>query len=113
MPEAKIFWKHLDCVQVFEELPSGHLAIDVFEFPKSGWKSPHQQQGKVLGKATTPLVTQKEFEIAVSNPAAVSGCTSTEAKPYCLADPTGDYVATLRPLALRPLHTYTLRPLEP
>ena len=72
MPEQTIFWKNLDCKQSFEELTSGHLAIDVFEFPPSGWKCPHShatRSGTVsLGNPLDPSISQSEYEIALAYP---------------------------------------------
>ena len=36
-------WKFINKVSPVHELPSGHIAIDVMEFPKEGWTNPHEQ----------------------------------------------------------------------
>ena len=40
MPRKKVHLQYLGekMSQTFEELPSGHIAVNIFEFPTSGWK---------------------------------------------------------------------------
>ena len=30
-------------------MPTGHIAVDCFEFPEGGWKNPHEHIKKPLG----------------------------------------------------------------
>ena len=75
MPQKKIHWEYLKISQEFEELPSGHIAINIFEFPPSGWKSPHTSPGPAIGNAVDPSVKDESFqteakkaELAASRP---------------------------------------------
>ena len=49
MPEQSIQWKYIDKTQSYTEMPTGHIAVDCFEFPDSGWKNPHESEAKPLG----------------------------------------------------------------
>jgi len=43
MPDQQVHWKYINRISDVTELDqSGHLAIEIFEFPKDGWKCPHQ-----------------------------------------------------------------------
>ena len=33
-------WKHINKVSELEELASGHLTVDILEYPEKGWKHP-------------------------------------------------------------------------
>ena len=41
MPEHNFHWKHIGESQKYEEMPTGHIAVNCFEFPQGGWKHPH------------------------------------------------------------------------
>ena len=42
LPEMAIFWKNLNKSSDMHEVGTPpHLAIDIFQFPKTGWKNPH------------------------------------------------------------------------
>ena len=45
-------WKRLNKTSQLQELGSGHLAIDLLEFPKTGWRHPAELQ-----EQATPLIT--------------------------------------------------------
>ena len=38
----KAFWKTINKHSTVARLPTGHLAIDLFEFPANGWENPHE-----------------------------------------------------------------------
>ena len=44
---TKAFWKIVNKHSIVVRLPTGHLAIDLFEFPANGWNNPHAQIAKV------------------------------------------------------------------
>ena len=37
-PEKTVYWKNIKATQPIDEQPSGHIAIEIFEFPKDDWK---------------------------------------------------------------------------
>jgi hypothetical protein len=40
----QIFWEYIKRYSDISEVgDGGHLAIEIFEFPKSGWKNPHAE----------------------------------------------------------------------
>ena len=42
LPVMTIFWKNLNKLSDMHEVGSApHLAIDIFQFPKTGWKNLH------------------------------------------------------------------------
>ena len=49
MPEKSIEWKYIGQKQSYTRMPTGHIAVDCFEFPEGGWKNPHEDTGKPLG----------------------------------------------------------------
>ena len=63
MPKKKVHWSYLGqkVSQNIEELPSGHVAIDIFEFPKTGWKSPHATPSPALGGEVDPFIRTESF----------------------------------------------------
>ena len=63
MPKQMVHWEYLDCHQPYEEQPSGHLAIDIFEFPKTGWKSPHDMPGPPLGTPKNKSIKQSDYQL--------------------------------------------------
>ena len=40
MSDGTVHWKKLNRSEYFQELPSGHIAIDIFDFPEA-WVNPH------------------------------------------------------------------------
>ena len=84
MPDKSIFWKHIDRKQSYVKMPTGHIAVDCFEFPEDGWKNPHEAYVKPLGHVH-PLnagIKRSAFELqpddspdqdARGNPASRSG----------------------------------------
>ena len=55
--DGLVTWKNLGYrISEVETLPSGHVAIDLLEFPPGGWICPHQTPGKMVqnpDRATT------------------------------------------------------------
>ena len=49
MPEKSIEWKFIERTQSYIRMPTGHIAVDCFEFPEGGWKNPHEHVKKPLG----------------------------------------------------------------
>ena len=65
MPEERITWKYIDRQQDYISMPSGHIAVECFEFPPGGWKNPHESAHKPLGDLydETACVPRSAFEI--------------------------------------------------
>ena len=49
MPDKSIQWKYINKTQSYTRMPTGHIAVDCFEFPDDGWKNPHEFDAKPLG----------------------------------------------------------------
>jgi hypothetical protein len=49
MPDKSIQWKYIDKTQSYTRMPTGHIAVDCFEFPEDGWQNPHELDNKPLG----------------------------------------------------------------
>ena len=65
MPEMQCHWKHLDCTSpVYEASSGGHLAVDIFEFPKHGWICPHETRNPLLvpGCQTDRSIKRADYE---------------------------------------------------
>ena len=66
MPKQKIHWQYLGVEQSYEELQSGHLAIDIFEFPSTGWIHPDDSGEKVHSNVKKEhRGTRSDFELVV------------------------------------------------
>ena len=49
-----IFWKATNKQSDVTEVGTGsHLAIEIFEFPKTGWKNPHSNPKSIVGNGNT------------------------------------------------------------
>ena len=44
-------------------MPTGHIAVDCFEFPKTGWKNPHEDVARPLGELATGDIKRSAFEL--------------------------------------------------
>jgi len=68
--QMQIHWKAINKTSELHELGTGsHLAIEIFEFPKTGWKCPHSQnnQAKTVvgsGHNLDRKITRKHFELS-------------------------------------------------
>ena len=59
-------WKKLgNRVSEVETFPSGHVAIDLLEFPSGGWICPHETPGKMVQNPDS-ATTRADFEVAQS-----------------------------------------------
>ena len=68
MPDMKIHWKHINAFSAIHEVPgSGHLAIEIFEYPPGGWKNPYEhRKGKVTENHPDPnptIIPRSAFEL--------------------------------------------------
>jgi len=66
LPDMDIYWKNLDRHSDVHEVGNGgHIAIDIFEFPKTGWINPHENTAKVVGDSNkrNPTVKRSEYEL--------------------------------------------------
>ena len=76
MPEKSIEWKYIGQKQSYTRMPTGHIAVDCFEFPEGGWKNPHEDTTKPLGNLhhEDSGIIRSDFEsepdktLLVSNP---------------------------------------------
>eukprot|EP00973_Karenia_brevis_P049699 6900332-Karenia_brevis.AAC.1 len=56
--EQVITWKYLGGKQSsYFELPSEHIAIDVLEFPPTGWQNRHDTQGPKIVSDNLPVLS--------------------------------------------------------
>ena len=69
MPKMTAEWQAFKGAKSkIEELPSGHITIDIFEFAPGGWKPPRNKQRMVEG--TTPDIAPTDFMEIVDEPSA-------------------------------------------
>ena len=67
MPKMQIYWENIKKHSTIHEVPnSGHLAIDIFEFPKGGWQNMYEKNPSVrigMSPTTSPQrISRKLFE---------------------------------------------------
>ena len=79
MPEMSIYWKAINRQSDVTEVgTSEHLAIEIFEFGKTGWKNPHSYPKAIVGKghSLNKNIPRSAFELPRSAFGSSTGGTT-------------------------------------
>ena len=69
MPKMQIFWEYINRHSDVQEAgDGGHLAIEIFQFPKSGWQNPHSNPRTIVGNGSQldSNIPRSDFELCNS-----------------------------------------------
>jgi hypothetical protein len=68
-PKMQIYWENIKKTSELHDVGNGeHFAIEIFEFPKTGWKCPHEQSNPKQivagsGRKVDKRITRKDYEL--------------------------------------------------